>query len=78
MMSLLGLLLFWRRPWRTYALLDAQGVCRALRQTRSAPQGPGWVEVRECRPTWLHKPLPESARSAPAMASAALRRALPA
>ncbi|CAD5107847.1 hypothetical protein [Zestomonas carbonaria] len=61
-MPLLGLLLFWRRPWRDYALLDGQGVCRALRRSRSAPQGQGWVAVRECRLAWLHHPLPASAR----------------
>lgn len=51
-----------RPPMRCYALLDAQGTCRALRQSRQAPSGDGWVEIRECRPTWLQQPLPTDAR----------------
>ncbi|MBM7060163.1 hypothetical protein JQX08_05530 [Pseudomonas sp. UL073] len=60
-MSMLALL-FQRQPLRHFALLDAQGVCRALRQAHRAPSEAGWVEVRACRPSWLQQPLPADAR----------------
>ncbi len=33
------------RPLRHFALLDAQGICRALRQMQEQPGQAGWVEV---------------------------------
>ena len=51
-----------RQPMRSFALLDAQGICRALRQSSQAPQGLGWVELQQCCPSLLNRPLPASAR----------------
>lgn len=51
-----------RQPMRSFALLDAQGICRALRQSTQAPQGPGWIELQQCCPSLLNRPLPASAR----------------
>jgi hypothetical protein len=53
-----------RAPMRSFALLDAHGVCRALRQSSQAPQGAGWIEVQQPCPSWLNKALPASARIA--------------
>jgi hypothetical protein len=47
---------------RCYALLDAQGICRALRHSAQAPQGSGWIEVNAMGLHWLHQRLPASAR----------------
>ncbi|WP_425913046.1 hypothetical protein [Pseudomonas sp. GWSMS-1] len=52
-----------KRPMRSFALLDAQGICTALRQSAQAPQGPGWVEVQQSCSSWLNRPLPASART---------------
>ncbi|AYC31740.1 hypothetical protein D3880_04785 [Pseudomonas cavernae] len=65
-MSLLQLLFRRPHPMRSYALLDAQGICRALRQSRTAPPGSDWVAVGECRLAWLQRPLPANARPQPA------------
>lgn len=35
------------RPMRHFALIDGQGICRALRQMQEQPSQAGWVEVRE-------------------------------
>ena len=51
-----------RTRMRCYALLDAQGTCRALRESHQPPAEPGWIEVRELRNQWLGQPLPRSAR----------------
>jgi len=53
-----------RRPMRSFALLDAQGICRALRHSAQAPQGSSWVEVQDSCLSWLSAPLPASARTA--------------
>lgn len=53
-----------RRPMRSFALVDAQGICRALRQSAQAPQGAGWIELQQCCPSWLNRALPASARTA--------------
>ncbi|TIH07444.1 hypothetical protein [Pseudomonas leptonychotis] len=53
-----------RRSMRSFALLDAQGICRALRQSTQAPQGSGWVEVQQSCLSWLNQPLPAGARTA--------------
>jgi hypothetical protein len=54
--------LFTGRKPRCFALLDATGVCRALRQSAEPPAASCWVEVTECRPIWLNQRLPSSAR----------------
>jgi hypothetical protein len=64
MMSLWSLLAP-RRAMRRYALLDAAGVCRALREAQSAPTQPGWVEVAEICPSWLGRTLPSRALALP-------------
>ena len=53
-----------RRPMRSFALVDVQGICRALRQSAQAPQGSGWVEVQQSCLSWLNQPLPAGARTA--------------
>ncbi len=50
------------RPMRHFALIDAQGLCRALRQVQEPPSQAGWVEVREPNASWLGNPLPAGAR----------------
>lgn len=65
-----------REPLRYYALLDAQGSCRALREARQQPAESGWVEVQELRSSWLGQPLPSSARIAPARTKAHTAQAL--
>ncbi|SFI93812.1 hypothetical protein SAMN05216206_3215 [Pseudomonas guineae] len=52
-----------RRPMRTFALLNAQGICTALRQSAQAPQGSGWVEVQHSCLSWLGQQLPNDART---------------
>ncbi|VXB71287.1 conserved hypothetical protein [Pseudomonas sp. 8AS] len=64
MMSLWSLLTP-RRAMRRYALLDAAGVCRALREAHSAPSQPGWIEVEEICPSWLGRTLPSHAIAQP-------------
>ena len=51
-----------RARMRCYALLDAKGNCRALRETRQRPAEAGWIEVHEMCTQWLGQPLPPSAR----------------
>lgn len=51
-----------RARMRCYALLDAKGTCRALRESRQQPAEAGWVEVHEIRTQWLGQPLPNAAR----------------
>ena len=53
-----------RRPMRSFALVDAQDICHALRQSAQAPQGPGWVEVQHSCLSWLNRPLPAGVRTA--------------
>ena len=50
-----------RKSLHHFALLDAQGICRALRQCERAPATGRWVEVSESRLTWLGNSLPASA-----------------
>jgi hypothetical protein len=50
------------KPLRCFALVDQQGICRALRQATEAPQGSGWVEIDEYRLSLLSRPLPAKAR----------------
>ena len=44
------------RPMRHFALIDGQGICRALRQMQEQPSQAGWVEVREPNASWLGSP----------------------
>ncbi|WP_395505358.1 hypothetical protein [Ectopseudomonas hydrolytica] len=62
--------LFSRRPMRHFALLDAQGHCRALRQMREHPNQAGWVEVSEAHISWLGAPLPAGVRVVPVVTRA--------
>ena len=50
---------------RQFALLDAQGRCQAFKECNPAPVGDGWVEIEEIRLSWMHHPLPASARIRP-------------
>lgn len=61
-MSLLQRLFTAHRPLRHFALLDAQGRCRALRQCRERPASGHWVQIHEPHLPWLGQPLPASAR----------------
>jgi hypothetical protein len=55
--------LFTRKPaLRQFALLDAQGRCQAFKECSQPPVGDGWVEIEEIRLSWMHHPLPASAR----------------
>ncbi|MGH8439457.1 MAG: hypothetical protein ACRERW_10440 [Pseudomonas sp.] len=54
--------LFNRRPMRSFARLDAQGLCLAFKQCATRPDAGDWVEIDEIRLTWLNHPLPASAR----------------
>ncbi|MGG2399033.1 hypothetical protein ACJRW5_19010 [Pseudomonas sp. SH1-B] len=64
------------RPMRHFALLDAQGHCRALRQMQEHPAQPGWVEVSEPNASWLGAPLPAGARMTPVVTHAPAARPL--
>ena len=56
--------LFTRKPaLRQFALLDVQGRCQAFKECCQPPVGDGWVEIDEIRLSWMHHPLPASARS---------------
>ncbi|MFP6850112.1 MAG: hypothetical protein VCA57_15530 [Pseudomonas sp.] len=65
-----------RRPMRSFALVDNQGICRALRQSAHAPQGFGWIEVQQSSLSWLNSPLPASAQVAQATPCMRLPRTL--
>lgn len=54
--------LFSRPSMRSFALLDHNGICRGLRQSQTRPAGSCWVEVSECRLSWLQRSLPREAR----------------
>lgn len=54
--------LFRQSPMRRFALIDAEGRCRALRQSHKAPAGTGWVEVEDLLPSRLNRPLAEPRR----------------
>jgi len=65
-----------RTSMRSFALLDPQGICRALRQSAQAPQGAGWIEVQAPCPSWLNRPLPASAKIAQVTPCLLARRSL--
>ncbi|MCS3416686.1 hypothetical protein HX875_12870 [Pseudomonas yamanorum] len=75
-MRLLKSLFFSHTSHRHFALLDAQGCCQAFKQCSLPPVGEGWVEVEEPRLSWMHRPLPASARVSPAVSQAQPRHAL--
>jgi len=54
-----------RRRHRHYVRLDPQGICLCFKHCTSAPEGSGWVQICEPRLSWLHQPLPTSARVIP-------------
>ncbi|WP_339461578.1 hypothetical protein [Pseudomonas sp. EA_105y_Pfl2_R69] len=66
------------RPLRAFALLNGQGICRALRQSAQVPLGAGWIEVTQVNLSWLNQPLPGSAIIPPIRVRARPRAALPA
>ncbi|MBF8779473.1 hypothetical protein [Pseudomonas fulva] len=73
---------FWnllRRPRPlTYALVDANGLCQAFRQSTQPPAGPSWVQVREAYLGWLGHPLPVSAKVCDSANGRWQQRSLPA
>jgi hypothetical protein len=61
-MDLLWSLFSLRRRYRHYARLDKHGICLAFKHCATAPVGQDWVEINEPKLSWLHQPLPSSAR----------------
>lgn len=68
--------LLFRPRLRHYALLDENGVCRALRQCAQPPTDGRWVEIEQGLPHWLNRPLPAGARLPQPARAARLRRRL--
>lgn len=64
-MDLLWSLFSLRRRHRHYARLNQDGVCLSFKHCATAPLGQGWVEITEPKLSWLHQPLPVSARISP-------------
>ena len=64
------------RPIRHFALIDGEGLCRALRQMQEHPSQAGWVEVHEPSITWLGCHLPACARITPVVTHAPAARPL--
>ncbi|MFC6336252.1 hypothetical protein GIR22_18680 [Pseudomonas sp. CCM 7891] len=75
-MRLLKSLFMPHTPQRNFALLDAKGCCLAFKHCSLPPVGDGWVEVEEVRLSWMHRPLPASARISPRILHAHARQAL--
>ncbi|MBT2370979.1 hypothetical protein [Pseudomonas fluorescens] len=75
-MRLLKSLFMSHSAHRYFALLDAQGCCLAFKQCNLPPVGDGWVEVEEIRLSWMHRPLPASARISPRVLHPHTRQAL--
>jgi len=73
-MDLLWSLFSLRRRYRHYARLDKHGICLAFRHCATAPVGQDWVEINEPKLTWLHQPLPSSARLARSLRSITARQ----
>ena len=61
---------------RQYALLDSTGVCRAFKECTQPPADHNWVEINEIRLSWMHQPLPASARISPRAALSSMRQLL--
>ncbi len=51
-----------QRRYRHYARLDQQGICLSFKHCAMPPRGHDWVEINEVKLSWLHQPLPASAR----------------
>jgi hypothetical protein len=64
-MNLLWSLFSLRPRHRHYARLDQHGFCLSFKHCSVVPQGAGWVEISEVKLSWLHQPLPASARVSP-------------
>ncbi|MFZ6045266.1 hypothetical protein ACFW0H_03955 [Pseudomonas sp. CR3202] len=75
-MSLFQSLFARRSQRRSFALLDAAGLCRGLHQGSESPASGKWVEVTESHLAWIGQPLPGSARVAPVVGQPARGRAL--
>jgi len=73
-MDLLWSLFSLRRRYRHYARLDKHGVCLAFKHCATAPVGQDWVEINEPKLSWLHQPLPSSARLARSLRSITARQ----
>lgn len=54
---------------RCFILLDEAGICRALRHSAQAPQGPDWVEVEDASLHWLGHKLPNGLSDRAAIAA---------
>jgi hypothetical protein len=71
---------FWSRlrpaRLRSFALLDGNGLCLALRQCRQPPEDGRWIEVTGCRPHWVHRHLPAEAWLRPQTATGQSKRPL--
>ena len=63
-MDLLWSLFSLRRRYRHYARLDKHGICLSFKHCATPPSGQDWVEINEPKLSWLHQPLPSSARVA--------------
>jgi len=61
-MDLLWSLFSLRRRYRHYARLDKHGICLSFKHCATPPAGQDWIEITEPRLSWLHQPLPASAR----------------
>ncbi|MGH8419903.1 MAG: hypothetical protein ACRER8_21910 [Pseudomonas sp.] len=59
---------------RHYARLDQHGICLSFKHCCEAPRGQGWVEISEPNLSWLHQPLPPSARVSPRMRAITARQ----
>lgn len=51
-----------QRRHRHYARLDPHGICLSFKHCAVPPHGQEWVEITEPKLSWLHRPLPASAR----------------
>lgn len=63
-----------RSRYRHYARLDQHGVCLSFKHCCEAPRGQGWVEISEFNLSWLHQPLPTSARVGPRLRAITARQ----
>ncbi|MET1078314.1 MAG: hypothetical protein ABWY06_09885 [Pseudomonas sp.] len=77
-MSWIRTLLSPHRRARHYAWVDSRGLCQAFHQGQQPPTGPQWVQVHECRLSWLQRPLPSAARVAPVVTQPRTGHPLPA
>lgn len=45
------------QPTRYFALIDEQGICRALRQTHEPPISGRWIETTRAQAHWINQRL---------------------